>query len=241
MAKILVTGSTTGLGFFNAQRLIEADHQVYLHARDTAKANKVFSKLPKAAGVFSAELSDREACKKLAEEVNEVGTFDTIIHNAGVYDAPGPTLFEVNTMAPYLLTSLIKMPKKLIYLSSGLHKSGKPVLEEAQIENTTYADTKLQILILMKAVASRFPKTHSNAVDPGWVPTRMGGKQATGDLEKGFETQLWLTTSDDKEARVSGIYFHHKKKQQPNKEVEDPDLQDKVLKFYQELSGINLE
>lgn len=63
--------------------------------------------------------------------------------------------------------------------------------------------------ILAKAVARKWSDVLSNAVNPGWVPTKMGGSGASDDLQKGAETQVWLATSED--ARISGRYFFHQK------------------------------
>jgi hypothetical protein len=38
-------------------------------------------------------------------------------------------------------------------------------------------------------------------MDPGWVPTRMGEYGAPDDLQKGYETQVWLAVSEDGKAK----------------------------------------
>ena len=55
----------------------------------------------------------------------------------------------------------------------------------------------------------------SNAVDPGWVPTKMGGRGAPDDLEEGHLTQTWLATSDDPAAKTSGGFWYHRERQKP--------------------------
>ena len=67
-----------------------------------------------------------------------------------------------------------------------------------------YSDSKLYVTALAFAVARRWPDVLSNAVDPGWVPTKMGGPGAPDDLEKGYLTQTWLAVSDEAAATVSG-------------------------------------
>ena len=90
--------------------------------------------------------------------------------------------------APYLLTTVIKRPRRLIYLSSGMHRDGDPSLRDIDWHDRrwngvqAYCDSKLYVTALAMAVARRWPTTFSNTVDPGWVPTRMGGANAPDDL-----------------------------------------------------------
>jgi hypothetical protein len=44
----------------------------------------------------------------------------------------------------------------------------------------------------------------SNALEQGWVATKMGGSGATDDLDQAHITQAWLAVSDDKVATVTG-------------------------------------
>jgi len=237
MAKIFITGSSDGLGQLAAARLLEEGHEVVLHARNKKRAEYALSKIPGATKVLIADLSSMEESKQLAGEVNALGKFDAIIHNAGVYQASSDLIFYVNTIAPYILTSLIHKPERLIYLSSGLHKSGNPDLTNMDSGQISYSDSKLHNLLLAKAVARRWPDVYSNAVEPGWVPTKMGGPGATDDLQKGFETQVWLATNEN--AKVSGRYFFHQKEAAYRKETDDPGLQDSFLEKCAELTGVS--
>jgi len=124
MAKIFITGSSDGLGLIAARMLVEAGHVVILHARNAERAEDAKRLLPKAKAILIADLYDMEATKRLAEEVNALGRFDAVIHNAGVYQAPKPAIFTVNVLAPYMLTALIERPKRIIYISSNMHMHG---------------------------------------------------------------------------------------------------------------------
>jgi len=85
--------------------------------------------------------------------VNALGTFDTVIHNAGVYQTSAKEIFAVNTLAPYILTYLIQKPKRLVYLTSGMHLQGRSKLEnfKTNINKITYSDSKLHVMMLCKA------------------------------------------------------------------------------------------
>src|SRR6201996_5834052 len=106
--------------------------------------------------------------RKVAEQVNALGAFDAVIHNAAVgYKEPKRIetedglshVFAVNTMAPYVLTALIAKPKRLVYLSSKLHQNGDPTLADltwkarAWDGEQAYSDTKLHDVLLAFGIA----------------------------------------------------------------------------------------
>ena len=202
MAKIFITGSADGLGLLAAKELLAMGHAVVLHARSAERGRHAMQQLPGAEGVLTADLSSMAETKELARKANARGTFDAVIHNAGVYTAHGltsegiPELYAVNTLAPYLLTCLMLRPARLIYMSSGMHLHGDaslrhlPTAANGKSAHVSYSDTKLHDVLLAMAVARRWPGVHANAVNPGWVPTKMGGAGAPDSLERGYQTQV---------------------------------------------------
>src|SRR5215213_9479001 len=239
MALIFITGSADGLGQLAANALIAQGHEVVLHARNEKREQAALDKVPGARDVVTGDLTSIDETKELAARVNELGKFDAVIHNAGVYQTSAEEIFNVNTLTPYVLTCLIQRPGRLIYLSSGMHLQGRSKLEsfKTDVSRITYSDSKLHVLMLCKAVARRWPQVYANAVDPGWVPTKMGGRGAPDDLQKGYETQVWLAVSSDDKAKVSGRYFHHQKESPHNPEADDGGLQEKFLSLCQEITG----
>ena len=155
-------------------------------------------------------------------------------------------MLAVNTLAPYILTALIERPGRLVYLSSGLHRGGEGSLRDLDwIKRSwdpakAYAESKLQVMALAFAVARRWPDVLSNAVDPGWVRTRMGGPGAPVDLETGQRTQAWLAVSDDPSAKVSGRYWHNMQQQPPASEAMDVAFQDRLIAELHGLTGVTL-
>ena len=242
MARIFITGSADGLGQLAAKALIAQSHRVVLHARNEKRGQEALDKVPGAESVLTADLDTIDGAKELASKVNALGKFDAVIHNAGVYNASAEEIFAVNTLAPYILTCLIHRPKRLIYLSSDMHLQGRAKLEsfKTEIGRITYSDSKLHVLMLCLAVARKWLPVYANAVDPGWVPTKMGGKGAPDDLRKGYETQVWLAVSNDEKAKTSGRYFYHQKESRYNPEADDVQLQEKFLRLCKEITGVSL-
>jgi NAD(P)-dependent dehydrogenase (short-subunit alcohol dehydrogenase family) len=225
-----------------------------LHARNDKRVKEALAAVPGAETAIAGDLSSIAECKQIAAQVNALGAFDAVINNAGVYlhqrlitTVNGlPQVFAVNTLAPYILTALIRKPKRLVYLSSGLHRSGDPSLkdltwsERKWSSSSAYADSKLYDVMLAFAVARKWPDVLSNAVDPGWVPTKMGGPGATDDLAAGAETQVWLATSNEPEATVSGQYFHHRKRKAPMAAARDEKIQERLIVECARISGVSL-
>jgi NAD(P)-dependent dehydrogenase (short-subunit alcohol dehydrogenase family) len=252
--RILITGSTDGLGRAAASTLIDEGHRVVLHARSRQRAAALADLSAKAEGLVVGDLASAAETRSLADQVNRIGRMDSVIHNAGIFREPnrGPTpeghakVLAVNTLAPYMLTKLIDRPDRLIYLSSGMHRSGSDSLrdmdwvERRWSTGQAYSDSKLYVTALAMAVARKWPQVVSSAVDPGWVPTKMGGAGAPDDLEQGHLTQTWLAVSDDVAAKVSGGFWHHRQRLAPAAPALDTSFQDQLIAKLTELTGIAL-
>lgn len=237
MTRIFITGSADGLGYLASKHLVDEGHRVVLHARDEKRGKDALAKVPRAEAVVTGDLSIVGETIKLAEKVNELGMFDAIIQNAGVYKSTADLTFRVNTLAPYILTSLIHSPSRLIFLSSGLHLGGNP-LRGIDAGQVSYSDSKLHMVMLAKIVSRKWKGVLANSVDPGWVPTKMGGPGAPGNLVKGYETQVWLAVSNDREAQLNGRYFFHKKLKHHHPDADNVEVQECFLKLCEQMCGI---
>jgi len=254
MRRIFITGSTDGLGRDAAETLIQEGHQVVLHARSTERAKALSDLAPRAAGIVIGDLASAAQTRDLAAQVNKIGRMDAVIHNAGIFREPGrgqtpeghARVLAVNVLAPYVLTCLIDRPKRLIYLSSSMHYGGEGPLDDIDWKARSwdtfraYSESKLYVTALAFAVARRWPEVLSNAVDPGWVPTKMGGRSAPDDLEQGHLTQTWLATSEDPAAKVTGGYWHHRAQRKPAAQSLDPAFQEQLVSTLARITGTQL-
>ncbi|MGI4939695.1 MAG: SDR family NAD(P)-dependent oxidoreductase [Janthinobacterium lividum] len=253
MARVFVTGSSDGLGRMAARLLVERGHAVVLHARHEARGREAMAAVPGAEGVLCADLASLAQVRALAGQANALGTFDAVIHNAAVGYRERHRLvtgdglahvFAVNTLAPYVLSVLMHRPRRLVYVSSELHRRGDPSLADLNWEarpwrgNQAYSDTKLHDVLLALAVARRWPQVRSNAMEPGWVPTKMSPR-ATGNLDAAHRTQVWLAVDEDP-AIGTGGYHYHLRPRAPSGATADPARQDRLRAECERLSGVRL-
>ena len=255
MSRVFITGSADGLGLAAAALLLSQGHEVIGHARDAERAADLRRAAPGITGVAVGDLSGAAATRSIADQVNALGRLDAVIHNAGVgyrenrkvTTADGHAyVLAVNVLAPYLLTALIDRPARLVYLSSGMHRGGTPSADDLDWSrrrwngSQAYSDSKLHDTVLAFALARRWPDVLSNAVDPGWVATKMGGRGAPDDLSLGAVTQAWLAVSDDPAAKVSGELFYHQRPRAAHPAARSPQFQDELLTALANLTSVKL-
>ena len=254
MSRIFISGSSAGLGLMAADRLISQGHQVVLHARNADRAERARRELPKAEAVVIGDVETIAGAKDIAAQVNALGRFDAVIHNAAVGYREGhrltadglPHVFAINTLSAYIMTALIERPKRLVYLSSGMHHHAGANLDDILWQERSwngsqaYAESKLHDAMLAFAIARRWPDVLSNSLEPGWVPTKMGGPGAPDDMSQAHLTQAWLAAGDDPKTNVTGKYFYHLKRMDPNPQANDPALQDRLTAICAGISGDTL-
>jgi NAD(P)-dependent dehydrogenase (short-subunit alcohol dehydrogenase family) len=222
--------------------------------RNETRAQDGRQALPEAEAVVVGDLETIAGSRKVAAQVNALGRLDAVIHNAAVGYREGhritadglPHLFAINTLAAYILTALIEKPKRLVYLSSGMHHHADVNLDDILWRerhwngSAAYAESKLHNVMLAFAAARLWPDVLSNALEPGWVPTKIGGPAAPDDINQAHLTQAWLAASDDPAAKTSGGYFYDLKPRKPNPLARDAALQNRLFDICREISGVDM-
>ncbi|MFJ4950493.1 SDR family NAD(P)-dependent oxidoreductase [Streptomyces sp. NPDC088760] len=236
MALILVTGASGGLGRDTAHALADDGHDVVVHVRNPSRLTGA-GDTARWKGVVTGDLAEVDQIRDVARQAGGFGRFDAVIHNAGVLHSPDVS--TVNTVAPYLLTALMDKPARLVYLSSSMHRTGSTDLRRLADGTASYDDSKLWVTALALACASRWEGTTSHAVDPGWVPTRMGGAGAPDDLAAGHQTQVWLATGHDVTPATGG-YWYHRQTQTPHPAAQDEAFQARLVQELERLTGVSL-
>lgn len=255
MARVFITGSAQGIGAECARQLLAAGHEVVLHARDAARASAARDTNPGACAVVVGELTDMTCTRSLAAAAESVGPYDVIIHNAGVGGGSGaraPTsdelesIFQINVVAPYMLTGLMSLAPRMIYLTSGLEADGRWTPRDLQWTQRdwnpmqAYSDSKLHDSMLSFELAERHPELAVNVVDPGWIKTQLGGPDAWDPVEAGAETQVWLATSDDEAASASGQYVKRREVLVPNPVTRDAHARAELMAELERITGVTL-
>ncbi len=255
MRTVLVTGSADGIGLHTATQLVAGGHRVILHARNEERAVAAKAALPGAAGVVVGDLRSLAETTALAGELRVYGRLDAVVHNAGIARLDSSereltgdgleSMFQVNVLAPYLLTALLPQPERLVFVSSAMAADGAVDLADLQFERrpwngfAVYSTSKLLDLMLAVAIARRWPSTRSNAVDPGWVRTRMGGDGAPTSPEHAAKGQVRLAAGTGPGELVTGQYFSDRP-WRPDSAALEPALLDGLLERCAGLTGVRL-
>lgn len=252
MARFFITGSTQGIGAETARQLLELGHDVVLHARNEDRALIATAANPGAVGVVTGDLANLQETRALASSAQALGPYDAIIHNAGVGGGAKERvltvdgmerIFHVNVVGPYVLTCLMSMAPRMIYLTSGLEAEGNARLDDLQWTERewngmqAYSDSKLYDSMLAFELADRYPRSIVTCVDPGWIKTQLGGEGAWDPVDLGAETQVWLATSDNPVALTSGQYVKRKEVHEPNPQTQDIELRAGLVAQLERLTG----
>lgn len=253
--KILITGSTDGIGLETAKMLVSAGHHVLLHGRNPAKledVEKALSALPDGGPVEShvADLSDMADVAALAAAVaDRHATLDVLINNAGVYKTPDPITrdgldvrFAVNTIAPYLLTKrllpLMNADRRVINLSSAAQAPVDPQALTGQVrlaDMEAYAQSKLALTMWSRVMGLESGGPVVVAVNPGSLlgskMVKEGFGVAGGDIRIGAEI-LTRAARADEFATASGQYFDNDSGDfaPPHPDATDPRTSEEIVR-----------
>lgn len=251
MVRVFITGSTDGIGQAAAKLLAEQGHQVVLHARNADRAASAKAAIPNAHSVLVGNLSSIEETKKLAKEATSAGPYDVIVHNAGIgYGSTASreitsdkisAVFAVNTLAPYILTSLMDKPtSRLLFMSSDSHYGGDETLKNAT-QSHSYGNTKLHDTMLAKAFARRWTDIQVLSMHPGWVKTKMGGSSAPITLsEPAKALASWVAGEGSLVKATSGAFVTTSGEAKPHPGADNVSKQEELLDICKQVSGVSV-
>jgi len=255
MTRTLVTGSAQGIGAEVARALVALGHEVVVHGRDAARARVALEAVPGAAGVVVGGLDTLAGTRAVAADAVAQGPFDVIVHNAAVtphrdertVSEDGLEVsIQVNAVAPYLLTCLVPLPSRLVYVGSDASDHGAWNLadfgwtERPWDRWQAYNDSKLYVAMLALEAAARYPGTISTVVHPGWVQTAMGGPGAQIPVAAGADSIVWLASSDEPRAVVTGRFIDTRAERALNPLALDPSLRSELMAKFAEVTGADL-
>ena len=202
-----------------------------VHARNADRAATLEPLVDRGADLIVADFTDRDAVRRVAAELNDRPPLDAVIHNVGRLERTRGHAGEHRRALPADGAASPSAPADLPQQRLPLRRPPVPrrsrlvrVIAAAPTPTASCSSRRFAA-----AVARLHPEVLSNAVDPGWVPTRMGGAGAPDDLELGHRTQEWLAVSNEPEATTTGGYWYHRKRQQPHRAVTEKTFQDRLL------------
>ncbi len=242
MTRVLVTGSTDGIGLRTAQLIADQGAEVIVHGRSPEKVERAQASIgDQAVGAVVADLSDLDQVPELAGAAAGV---DVVLNNAGVYERERRTnddgeeiTWTVNHLAPSLLTALLLpgLPDRgrVVFLSSVAHGRGKidlsdPGFAERRYNHyRAYATSKLANLLMVREWARRDPRIDFFAVHPGVIGTKLltEGFQVDGQhtLDEGSATSVFAAL-DPSLAGHSGAYLSDRVVIEPAENGQDDAL-----------------
>ncbi len=233
---VLVTGATDGIGKETARELARQGARVLLHGRDAGRAATARREIRSSTGndqvdVVLADFTSLDQVRALAGEVHGLTErLHVLVDNAGVYQQRRhltedrlETTFQVNHLAPFLLTNLLldlllaAAPARIVVVSSAVHQRAPVDLTDLQGEKrydgySAYGLSKLGNLLFTYELAERLrgAGVTVNALHPGAVSTKLlhAGFRASGGASPrdGARTAVYLAASPGVEG-VNGGYF----------------------------------
>lgn len=212
--KILITGTSRGIGFGLTLEALRAGHTVFAVARNTETLMALYKQYPKHLIPIEIDISQPAAIQKLAQQIGNE-SLDVLINNAGLM-VKGETAddlavsFWINATVPFLLTKA---------LLPNLKKSSAPKVAQistmmASIEDNSsggyyaYRSSKTALNMLTKSLTQDQPNVSFALIHPGWVKTDMGGTNAPTEIAESVKG-IWNVIAE-MNTKNSGQFINFK-------------------------------
>jgi NAD(P)-dependent dehydrogenase (short-subunit alcohol dehydrogenase family) len=234
---VVVTGASSGIGAAAARRLHELGAEVVVVGRSpdrTAEAAADVGTEP-----IVADFARLAEVRSAADEIlSRCPHLDVLVNNAGlsvtkrrVTEDGHELTFQVNHLAPFLLTTLLldrlvdSAPSRVVTTASLANLTGFVRMHDLETEHlyvgsTVYATTKLENILFTRELGRRLEGTGvlATSFNPGVVATDLGREDTTGILyrsplrrlmkspDQGADTLVWLATAPTERLRQGGYY-----------------------------------
>jgi NAD(P)-dependent dehydrogenase (short-subunit alcohol dehydrogenase family) len=238
---VVITGASSGIGAAAACQLHSMGARVIVVGRDPARTKKVADEVGEKAIV--ADFADLEDVRDAADEIlDRCPHLQVLVNNAGLSQTTrevtgdGHELtFQVNHLAPFLLTNLLldrlkaSTPSRVITTASVANLGGFVRLNDLEMERffqggTAYATSKLENILFTRELGRRLSGTDvlATCFNPGLVATDLGRGNPAGLLyrsplrrvmksaDKGADTLVWLATAPADKLHQGGYYSNRR-------------------------------
>jgi len=252
--RVLVTGSTDGIGFSTAGKLSALGAHVVVHGRDPERVQRASARVPRSESLV-ADLSSLGAVRRLVEKLKESPPLALLINNAGVGAGPSrgsrrtsadgfELCWAVNFLAPFALTEWLVLdrasPRAVVNVASlGLEDIDfdDPQTTRGYDGLVAYRRSKLAMIAWTFDLAERFPLMRINAVHPG---TFLGSKMVQ---EMGVATQGTVESGAEAVVDVArrtlggdghGAFFDQKHEAHAREQAYDPQVRRRLRRLAQD-------
>ncbi|HVG62991.1 MAG TPA: SDR family oxidoreductase [Hyalangium sp.] len=262
---VLVTGATAGIGLQTALELSQMGMHVVVHGRSQEKVDSARRAIETAGGKVEAVAFDLGSLANVRQGAEELARrfprLDVLVNNAGVFmnervltEDGLETTFQVNHLAPFLLTNLLlKGPlmgpgARIINVSSVAHTRGRMRFEDLQLARgfqgyAAYSQSKLANVLFTFELAERLPASQvtANCLHPGVVSTKLliegFGMSGSDTVEESAETSVFLATAPELEG-VTGRYFARKREVSPAPQALEVEARKRLWELSEKLCGL---
>ena len=215
MKNIVITGAASGLGLELCKVFSSNGWNVIATCRQSDDFPK--KHLNENITVLPLDVSDQRSIDIFVANLKE-RPIDVLVNCAGIYDSrqnsvdddtmistlPNVTkIFQVNSISPKILADSLSpnlkrgSEKLVVTISSGMGTYSE--MDEYHAEHWPYSASKAAVNYSMIAFAKQYPDIKSVLISPGWMKTKIGGKDAT--VEASFSAQ-----------KIFGLISYHKDK-----------------------------
>ena len=179
--KILITGSSRGIGYSTAKSLAEAGHEVVITGRDIKKLAEASEKI-KASGFISGDLIEKDFTRRFYISAVEIlENVDVLINNAGAYiwssiektpQEEIERILKLNLQIPYELCRLV-VPDMKAQKWGRIINIGSISGAVGEANASLYSASKAGLIGITKSLALELAEfgITVNVINPGWVKT----------------------------------------------------------------------